>query len=277
MNAAKQTFYLFSTLIALASSFWFFSSSAPKFKLNAKTLLETTDTVITNLNVRQYSKTGTLSHSLQTPLVRHIPKNNTHLILKPHIFIARPAQPSWEINAAEATALYGGEEITFKHDVRIHQKKGDHNDESTITTEEITYFPKTQMATTAKGTNHIELDQGTTHLRAASATTNTNLKNQLINAIAKGNESEQAHFWTTTDGHKPPLHAYANTISYFPEKHLIYLTGNARVSQGNDSYSAPTIHYDTLHQHVISKAEKKRQTVIIIHPNGALNIEHDKL
>ena len=114
----------------------------------------------------------------------------------------------------------------------------------------------------------VELDQGSTHLRASRAMTEINEKNKLIKAIAKGSKTEQAHFWTLTDEKKPPVHAYADTIRYFPEKHLIQLIGRARVEQGNDSFSAPTINYDTLHQHVLSQSHHQGQTVIIIHPEN---------
>jgi len=116
--------------------------------------------------------------------------------------------------------------------------------------------------------HHVEFDQGTTHLRAALAMTEINQKNQLIKAIAKGNKEAQAHFWTLIDEKKPPLHAYANKILYFPEKHLIQLIGNAKVEQGKDVFSAPTIHYDTLHKHVISESQGQNQgqTLIIFHP-----------
>lgn len=116
--------------------------------------------------------------------------------------------------------------------------------------------------------NNVELDQGSTHLRAAHAMTVVNLQNQLIRATAEGDSAAQAHFWTLTDEKKPPLHAYANIIRYFPEKHRIQLEGKARVEQGIDSFSAPIIHYDTLHQHVISQSNHNDQTVIIIHPES---------
>lgn len=114
--------------------------------------------------------------------------------------------------------------------------------------------------------NHVELDQGSTHLRADNALTTVNQKNQLTKAIANGNKTNQAHFWTLTDLNKPPLHAYANIIRYFPDRHLIELDGNARVEQGKDSFSAPQITYDTLHKHVVSNTNGQGQTVIIIHP-----------
>ena len=117
-------------------------------------------------------------------------------------------------------------------------------------------------------TQNVELDQGSTHLRADNALTKANQKNKLTEAIAYGGKNEPAHFWTTTDINKPPLHAYANIIRYFPDRHLVELDGGARVEQGKDSFSAPKISYDTLHKHVVSSSKGQGQTVIIIHPEN---------
>jgi len=112
----------------------------------------------------------------------------------------------------------------------------------------------------------VKLDQGTTHIRAAKAVTVGNTKNQLIKAIIQGNDAAQAHYWTTTDMKKPPMHAFANTIYYYPILHMIKLVGHARVEQGDDSFSAPHITYDTIHHHVVSKSDGQEPTTIIIHP-----------
>lgn len=112
----------------------------------------------------------------------------------------------------------------------------------------------------------IALDQGSSHLRASEAITEVNQKNQLIRAIAKGSKIEQAHFWTHTTIDKPALHAYADVIYYEPARHLITLVGQARIQQGIDSFRAPHIQIDTLHQHVLSKQMKAQGTTIIIHP-----------
>ena len=111
----------------------------------------------------------------------------------------------------------------------------------------------------------VQIDQGSTHVRAAQAITEGNETNQLIKAIIKGNQVAQAHYWTLTAADKPPLHAYADTIYYYPERHSIELIGNAKVEQGKDFFSAPQIIYDTLHQHVVSKNDGKTRTVIIMH------------
>lgn len=112
----------------------------------------------------------------------------------------------------------------------------------------------------------VQLDQGSTHVRAAEAITEGNEKNQLIKAIAKGNSEAQAHYWALTAADKPPLHAYADNIYYYPERHLIELVGNARVEQGENVFSAPKISYDTVAQHVMTQSDATMRTTIIIHP-----------
>lgn len=113
----------------------------------------------------------------------------------------------------------------------------------------------------------VQLDQGTTHVRCAEAITEGNEKNQLVKAIIKGDQNAQAHYWTDTALNKPPLHAYADIIYYYPERHLIELVGHATIEQGTDSFSAPKISYDTLHQHVLSETDKtKARTTIIFRP-----------
>ena len=115
---------------------------------------------------------------------------------------------------------------------------------------------------------HVQLDQGTSHLRAAKAITEANKQNKLTLAIAVGNKKNQAHYWTQTAVDKPLFHAYADTIRYHPDRHLIELIGHARVVQGDNSFAAPRISYDTLKQHVISKSDGKSRTTIIIHPGN---------
>lgn len=111
----------------------------------------------------------------------------------------------------------------------------------------------------------VQFDQGSRHLRAAKAITLNNDKNKLISAIVYGNQDNPAHYWEKTALDKPAFHAYAQEIRYYPEKHLVELIGDARLEQGNDSFSAPKICYDTLKQHVTSIPNSNQRTTIIIH------------
>ncbi len=150
MNAAKQAAWLFIALLALAVSGWYFASATAVIKLDNQTLSTSPDTIIKHLTVQQFNANGTLRHSLKTPLLRHIPFDNTHQLTTPYIIIFQPNQPAWEINAKTATALHGGEQITFNNHVVVHQKQDANRQASTFKTEELTYFPKQQLATTPK-------------------------------------------------------------------------------------------------------------------------------
>lgn len=120
-----------------------------------------------------------------------------------------------------------------------------------------------QSTHTGMYTDHVAIDQGTTHLRADTAETKTNEKNQLIFALAKGNAHALAHVWTDTAIDKPPVHAYADVIRYYPIEHRVELIGHARVVQGDNAFKAPLIIYDTLTQHVVTKPEGRERTTII--------------
>ncbi|MFT4060508.1 MAG: lipopolysaccharide transport periplasmic protein LptA [Legionella sp.] len=115
-------------------------------------------------------------------------------------------------------------------------------------------------------TGNVELTQGTSNLQATKAMTLGNEKNQLVLAVANGEQGKQAHYWAITDEKKPPLHAYADIIKYYPMRHLIELIGNARVEQGDDSFSAHKISYDTIKKQVISQGNGKKRITIIYHP-----------
>lgn len=112
----------------------------------------------------------------------------------------------------------------------------------------------------------VQFDQGTTHLRAAKAITEGDKQNKLLFAVAFGDKNKQAHYWEQTAIDKPLLHAHANEIRYYPDRHLIELIGNALVVQGDDSFAAPKISYDTEKQHVVAKNDGKSRTIIIMHP-----------
>lgn len=150
MNAAKQAAWLFVALLTLSVSSWYFASSTYLIKLDNETLSTSPDTIIKHLTVQQFDAHGQLSHYLKTPLLQHIPLDNTHQLATPHIIITQPNQPAWEIHAKSATALYGGEQITFNNHVIVHQKQEESRPESTFKTEELTYFPKKQLATTRR-------------------------------------------------------------------------------------------------------------------------------
>ncbi len=149
-NAAKQALWLCLVLLALCSSGWYFANSPPVIKLDNQTLSATPDTIIHHLTVKQFDSKGQLSHYLKTPLLRHIPLDNVHQLTTPNIMISRKAQSPWKIDAKFATAIHGGKQIKFTDHVIIHQQPDGAGKEATLETDELIYFPKTQLATTTK-------------------------------------------------------------------------------------------------------------------------------
>jgi len=152
MTAIKQIGWLVVAAVSIACSVWYFvlSSNPIKITLDRHTLTTTIDTLVTDLAVRQFNAEGQLTHFLQTPLMQHIPENNTHLLTTPHILVKEDKQPPWEIHANHATALHGGQQITFSQHVIVHQHHDKQSEETILKTEEITYFPKEKLATTLK-------------------------------------------------------------------------------------------------------------------------------
>jgi len=148
MNVANQATWLFFTLIILACSGWYFANLETVTKLDKETLSSTIDTTVSKLTVRQFSDEGLLINLLTTPLMQHIPKGDVHLLQTPHVIIAQKDQPTWEISSETARSFKGGKKITFIKHVVVHQNPGDKTQESTLKTEEITYFPKEKRATT---------------------------------------------------------------------------------------------------------------------------------
>ncbi len=147
MNAAKQAAWLFCVLIALAGSGLYYASSTAISRLDEQTLSKSADRVITNLIFKRFDDMGRLISHLQSPEVQHIPASDTHFFTSPHLTLTQTDQPAWEINAKHGQVIKNGEQIIFTHEVIIHQNKSEHNQESTLRSEEITYFPKEKLAT----------------------------------------------------------------------------------------------------------------------------------
>ncbi len=111
-------------------------------------------------------------------------------------------------------------------------------------------------------TQQVQMDDEYQHLRAEWVQVTTDDHNQLLSAIARGDSTARAHVWSTEK--TPILHAYANEIQYFPREHRVVLIGNAHLSEGENSFSAPKISYNTLTQHIISEAQGHERTTIIL-------------
>lgn len=119
---------------------------------------------------------------------------------------------------------------------------------------------------------NVTVDQGSTHIRACKARTEGDEQNHLIKAVIEGDGIMQAHYWTLQNQGKPELHAYADTMFYYPKKHQILLVGHAYVVQDHNKISATTISYNTETQRVKTSFQGE-QTTISIQPNDKTPME----
>ena len=120
---------------------------------------------------------------------------------------------------------------------------------------------------------HVTVDQGSTHIRATKAVTEGDEHNQLVQAVIEGDSKSQAHYWTLQNIDKPELHAYADTMYYYPKSHQILLDGHAYVLQDHNKITASKLYFDTLTQHV-KTSYQGAQTTITILPTGNDSLEY---
>lgn len=147
MNTAKQAAWLLMTLIILGWSGWYFTHLKPVIRLDKDTLSSTVDTSISRLTVAKFDTQGKMINLLTTPLMEHIPKDDVNFFKTPHIIIVQDNQPPWDIRSQSAKSIAGGDRIVFQKQVIVHQDGDEKTQESTLKTEEVTYFPKEKRAT----------------------------------------------------------------------------------------------------------------------------------
>ncbi len=148
MNTTKQASWLFVLLIVLAVSGWYFAAQPMSHTLDDRSLATIPDVIITKLKVTQFDGKGQLANRLDTDKLKHMPKGDVKSFRCTQIIVAEADHPAWNIQSEKAKAVKGGESTIFTQKVVIHQNKGTNTQESTLRTEEITYFPKTKKAMT---------------------------------------------------------------------------------------------------------------------------------
>jgi lipopolysaccharide export system protein LptC len=148
MSTARQAFGLGILLFVLAYVCWYGASSTRPPALNESRLLSLPDHRFTALTVQQFDTTGRLIHQLTTPFMQHFPKDNVSWMKQPQILVTELDQPTWNIQANEASTLDGDKRITFQHEVLIHHGAYENNPAGTIQTDHISYFPHQKLAST---------------------------------------------------------------------------------------------------------------------------------
>lgn len=124
-------------------------------------------------------------------------------------------------------------------------------------------FSYNSITDTSIFTGNVTFTQGTTHLIASQVTIKRDSHHQLQLVIAKG---KRAELWEKPQPDQPIVHAWGNTIKYFPKQNQVILIGKAEATQTDRNIQAPVIHYNTLTKTVTTPASAKGRTSIVIEP-----------
>lgn len=111
---------------------------------------------------------------------------------------------------------------------------------------------------------HVVLKQGSLYLEAERLSLYKGAR-----AIERVEASGQpVHFRQTPDGKREPISGYAQQIRYDTRAGLLILKGEARVEQGQDTFSGEEIRYDTQKSLVQASGndDGKQRVHAIIHP-----------
>jgi len=140
----------------------------------------------------------------------------------------------------------------------IYQHKSNKPIDITSESAELVKFKETGAGATVFQRN-VKLIQAQSLLVTPQLTVYTDKNDQLTKAVAKG----QGSTYTSKQAvNKPPFIATASEIQYLPLQHEVYLVGNAKASQGVNSYSAPVIHYHIDKDSVVSKQGRIKMIIL---------------
>lgn len=106
-------------------------------------------------------------------------------------------------------------------------------------------------------------EQGSRHLAGEKLTLQRDAQGQVDKITAEG---RPATF------HSRPkeklMTAEAKTIIVYPQKHLIHLSGKAKLTQGGDTFSAPQIFYNTETEVLTTPDSKQGRSHMVIEPKS---------
>ena len=149
MNAVKQSSWLFFLLVVAAYFGFYFAQTSLPNKMDVDKFANVADVIISNLLVKQFDQNGQMTNSLYTPELQRIPKNHAHRLKLPEIMIQHADKSRWKINAKSAQSIHDGEQITLHSNVVVQQDTDPNKPGNIIRTEELIYYPKKKLITSA--------------------------------------------------------------------------------------------------------------------------------
>ena len=110
-------------------------------------------------------------------------------------------------------------------------------------------------------TGNVVIDRGTSHLTAEKVYTYRDKNDEITKLIAHG---KPAHYSTVLNFNTPRLYTEGNTITYYPQKQLMILQGDALAHRGPNSVAAPKITYYINEQRMLTDAPAPQTSHIVV-------------
>lgn len=287
MNAEKASYYFVLFIAAIFSThlvwqrYFVWHQEAPANPNNPDEFAQNVTIVRTDVN-------GQIESKFYSPKVLHYAPNDRTVFFQPLVTMY-PAnnEAPWVAKAQQGEALTGGESIRLWGDVTITQAATLRNPSSVITTNSLMLYPQTRLITTTdyiQGSQasmsmsgvgmRLDMDQHTLDLLAqvvghyvqqngvpihvtSNSSTFNNLTHQGVFRGAVNLVQGKSHLWADQ------LSLQANSDNHLQ---IAVATGNAKLLQDSDTYTAPEIYYDINQQMVTSPSSKHGRTTIVIQP-----------
>lgn len=103
---------------------------------------------MTGLTYAKYNEQGQLTNHLRATRMEHFAKDNTAYFTDPKILMYTNKRTPWHISAAFGKSHQGSSQVFLWDGVKIHRPQHINYPATTITTSEITVFPKRSYAKT---------------------------------------------------------------------------------------------------------------------------------
>jgi LPS export ABC transporter protein LptC len=138
------SFILISIFVASLVLFWLPFKNDIKIPTRSPHLA---DSIAYGVTAKRFDKSGMLVSVFKTPRLMHYPYHDSTRFESPRITLYQKDAPPWRIQADRGSSRDGASKISFFENVILQQSQGANNKASKISTSQLAYFPKKQLAT----------------------------------------------------------------------------------------------------------------------------------
>lgn len=150
MKYRLSIYIMIFALICVASEMILKHTAQPVVTTTHSPEKNTVDSFLIHPIVTQYDKDGFIKMKMTADKLTHYKMSGETVLEKPFIITYSEKNTPWHIHADRAISNKAGDRIVLKGHVNVHELQTAQHPETTITTTELTVFPKESRAVTDK-------------------------------------------------------------------------------------------------------------------------------